>query len=310
MVQLKETIVNKSSLVNKEHLFSKDELYISSFKYCEDIARAHYENFPVASLLLPKEKRKYVYSIYAFARAADDFADEEGILGGAPKRLALLDEWNEKLRDCYKGKAYDPIFIALGKTVRDNYIPVETLEALLNAFRQDVVKSRYQTFDEVLAYCRNSANPVGRLILMIFGVKDPEFFEYSDHICTALQLTNFWQDVSVDLVKNRVYIPEEDIKKFGYSYKELEMKQDNSNFRELIKFETERTWKIFEKGKKLIELTAANNKTKKLSKELKLTWLGGTTILKKIHGINYNVLVQRPKISGFDKLKIFLSSRF
>ncbi|MBL8015793.1 MAG: squalene/phytoene synthase family protein, partial [Ignavibacteria bacterium] len=128
----------------------RDTLIDSSFKYCEQIAKGHYENFPVASLLLPKEKRKYVYAIYAFARAADDFADEEGIEGGAAKRLALLDEWNGKLRDCYNGKAYDPIFIALTKTVEDNRIPIEPLENLLNAFRQDVVKQRYKKFDELL----------------------------------------------------------------------------------------------------------------------------------------------------------------
>ena len=289
----------------------RDTLIDSSFKYCEQIAKGHYENFPVASLLLPKEKRKYVYAIYAFARAADDFADEEGIEGGAAKRLALLDEWNGKLRDCYSGKAYDPIFIALAETVKDNSIPIEPLENLLNAFRQDVVKQRYEKFDELLEYCRNSANPVGRLVLMIFGCHDEEFFKYSDKICTALQLTNFWQDIEVDLRKERIYLPAEDITKFGYSYKELELKQENESFRSLVKFEVERTKKIFYEGRKLIEMTAAAGKElKKLSKELKLTWNGGTTILKKIEEINYNVLNQRPSISGFDKIKIFLGSRF
>jgi len=289
----------------------RDTLIDSSFKYCEQIAKGHYENFPVASLLLPKEKRKYVYAIYAFARAADDFADEEGIEGGAAKRLALLDEWNGKLRDCYSGKAYDPIFIALAETVKDNRIPIEPLENLLNAFRQDVVKQRYEKFDELLEYCRNSANPVGRLVLMIFGCHDEEFFKYSDKICTALQLTNFWQDIEVDLRKERIYLPAEDITKFGYSYKELELKQENESFRSLVKFEVERTKKIFDEGRKLIDMTAAAGKElKKLSKELKLTWNGGTTILKKIEEINYNVLNQRPSISGFDKIKIFLGSRF
>ncbi len=289
----------------------RDTLIDSSFKYCEQIAKGHYENFPVASLLLPKEKRKYVYAIYAFARAADDFADEEGIEGGAAKRLALLGEWNGKLRDCYSGKAYDPIFIALAETVKDNSIPIEPLENLLNAFRQDVVKQRYEKFDELLEYCRNSANPVGRLVLMIFGCHDEEFFKYSDKICTALQLTNFWQDIEVDLRKERIYLPAEDITKFGYSYKELELKQENESFRSLVKFEVERTKKIFDEGRKLIDMTAAAGKElKKLSKELKLTWNGGTTILKKIEEINYNVLNQRPSISGFDKIKIFLGSRF
>lgn len=288
----------------------RDTLKDSSFKYCEQIAKGHYENFPVASLLLPKEKRKYVYAIYAFARAADDFADEEGIEGGAAKRLALLDEWNGKLKDCYGSKAYDPIFIALAKTVEDNRIPIEPLENLLNAFRQDVMKQRYKRFDELLEYCKNSANPVGRLVLMIFGCHDEEFFKYSDKLCTALQLTNFWQDVEVDLRKQRIYLPEDDMIQFDYSYTELEMKQENENFRQLIKFEVERTKKIFDEGKKLIQLTAAADKElKKLSKELKLTWSSGTTILKKIEEINYNVLNQRPRISGFDKIKIFLGSR-
>lgn len=286
-----------------------DSLINSSFKYCEDIAKGHYENFPVASLLLPKEKRKYVYAIYAFARAADDFADEEGIEGGVPKRLALLDEWHGKLKECYTGKAYDPIFIALAKTVEDNKIPVKPLEDLLSAFRQDVTKSRYETIDEVLDYCSRSANPVGRLVLMIFGCHDVEFFKYSDKICTALQLTNFWQDVEVDLRKDRVYLPQQDMMRFGYSVKELEMKQFNEKFREMMEFEVNRTQKIFDEGKKLLEMTAKDVNTKKLSKELKLTWLGGTTILKKIREINNNVLNSRPKISGLDKLKIFLSSR-
>lgn len=286
-----------------------ESLINSSFKYCEEIAKGHYENFPVASYLLPKEKRKYVYAIYAFARVADDFADEDGIEGGVPKRLALLDEWNDKLKDCYNGKTYDPIFIALGKTVEDYKIPVKPLEDLLRAFRQDVTKQRYETFDEVLDYCTCSANPVGRLVLMIFGCHDEEFFKYSDKICTALQLTNFWQDVEVDLRKDRIYIPIEDLDGFGYTVKEFELKQYNAKFKELMRFEVERTEKLFNEGKKLLDLTANDENTRKLSKELKLTWLGGTTILKKIKEIDYNVLTSRPQITGFDKLKIFLRSR-
>src|SRR4030095_425634 len=160
----------------------QESLVNSSFKYCEEIAKKHYENFPVASLLLPKQKRKYVYAIYAFARAADDFADEPGIEGGKEKRLVLLDEWGAKLKDSYNGKMYDPIFIALNRTVNDCKLPVEPLENLPKAFKQDVVKSRYKTFDEVLDYCTNSANPVGSLVLMIFGSQDEEFFKYSDKI--------------------------------------------------------------------------------------------------------------------------------
>src|SRR4030095_393001 len=287
----------------------KESLVNSSFKYCEEIAKKHYENFPVASLLLPKEKRKYIFSVYAFARAADDFADEPGIEVGKEKMLTLLDEWGAKLNDCYNGKMYDPIFIALNRTVNDCMIPIETLENLLKAFKQDVVKTRYKSFDEVLDYCKNSANPVGRLVLMIFGAIDEVFFKYSDKICTALQLTNFWQDAARDMAIDRVYLPEEDMNRFGYSYNELYEKKYNESFKKLMEFEVERTQNIFEEGKKLIELTAEKKYLRKLSKELKLTWLGGTKILSKIKEIDYDVFSKRPKISSTDKLKIFMKSR-
>lgn len=289
---------------------SNESLINSSFKYCEEIAKSHYENFPVASLLLPKAKRRYVYAIYAFARAADDFADEPDIMGGPEKRLSLLNEWHEKLKDVYNGKSVDPIFIALRNTVEVNKIPIEPLENLLKAFKQDVVKNRYESFDEVLDYCRNSANPVGRLVLMIFGCHDEEFFKYSDNICTALQLTNFWQDIEVDLRKDRVYIPKEDMNRLGYSENELFMKQYNQKFKDLLSFEVNRTQQIFDEGYKLIELTASDDRTKKLSKELKLTWLGGTEILNKIKEIDYDVFNKRPSIRAADKIKIFIKSRF
>lgn len=284
----------------------QESLIKSSFKYCEEITKNHYENFPVASLLLPKEKRKYIYSIYAFARAADDFADEPGILSGSDKRLALIDEWNGKLKDCYNGKTYDPIFIALGKTIEDCNIPIEPLDNLLKAFRQDVWKSRYANFDELLGYCKNSANPVGRLVLMIFNIRDEELYQYSDKICTALQLTNFWQDIAVDLDKDRVYLPEDDLNKYGYSYELLFNKTLNSNFRELMKFEVGRTREIFIEGRELIK--AVNDS--KLKKELELTWHGGNAILDKIEKIEYNTLNVRPVVSRFEMLKLYLKTRF
>jgi squalene synthase HpnC len=283
----------------------KNSLINSSFKYCEEIARSHYENFPVASFFIPKEKRKYIYSIYAFARAADDFADEPGIRS-KEDRLNLLNEWNQKLIECYNGKTYDPIFIALNKTVTDNKIPIEPLENLLKAFRQDVVKSRYQNFNEVLDYCQNSANPIGRLMLMIFEAHDDEMIGLSDKICTALQLTNFWQDVSIDLEKDRVYIPAEDMIKFGYPIEELKGKVLNDNFKALLKNEIEKTQLLFDEGKELIAITKKDNKLKKLSKQLVLTWHGGTEILNKIKENDYDVFNKRPKLKFFDKLKLVL----
>ena len=268
----------------------QESLINSSFKYCEDLTKNHYENFPVASFLIPKDRRKYIYAIYAFARAADDFADEPGIEGGKEKRLALLDEWNGKLNDCYSGKAYDPIFIAL--------------ENLLNAFGQDVKKSRYENFDEVLDYCKNSANPVGRLVLLVFDIHGDELFEKSDKICTALQLANFWQDVKIDLQKDRIYIPKDDMANFGVSVDDLVNKNDSKTFRDLIKYQAERTEKLFEEGKELLKMLKKESVSKRLILELKLTWLGGMEILNKIRTIDYDVLHIRPKLNLIDKLKL------
>jgi phytoene synthase len=288
----------------------QESLIKSSFKYCKEIAKNHYENFPVASLLVPKDKRKYIFSIYAFARAADDFADEPSIEGGKEKRLVLLDEWNNKLRDCYKGKAYDPIFIALGRTVEECKIPIETLENLLKAFRQDVVKNRYADFDEVLNYCVNSANPIGRLVLMVFGKHNEEMFNYSDKICSALQLTNFWQDVTIDLKKDRIYIPQEDMKKFEYSEHDLMNLKYGKEYKELMIFLVNKTEQLFDEGKELMRLTAEDETLKRLTWELNLTWIGGKEILKKIKLIDYDVLHKRPKLNFFDKIKLLTKSKF
>lgn len=275
----------------------------SSFKYCEDIARSHYENFPVASFFIPKEKRKYIYSIYAFARAADDFADEPGIRS-KEDRLNLLNEWNQKLIDCFNDKIYDPIFIALNKTVRDCKIPIEPLENLLKAFKQDVLKSRYENFEEVLAYCINSANPIGRLMLMVFGYNDDNMNALSDKICTALQLTNFWQDIDTDLEKDRIYLPLNDLKKFGYSVDDLKNKIVNDKFKSLLQFEIERTERLFEEGKELIKVTKKYKDLKKLSQQLVLTYYGGMKILYKIKEINFDIFNKRPKLNLIDKLSL------
>jgi hydroxysqualene synthase len=271
----------------------------SSFKYCENIARGHYENFPVASRLIPEDKRKYVYSIYAFARQADDFADEEGI-GPDEQRLKFLDDWNVKLRNAYGGAPdnNEPVFIALAQTIKDCALPIEPLENLLKAFRQDVIRNRYDTFNEVLSYCENSANPVGRLVLTILEEKNESYFMYSDFLCTALQLTNFWQDVQIDSRKNRIYLPLEDLASFGYSIDDLINYRFNDNFKNLMEFEVERTEQLFESGKPLITLV-------KFSKELKLIFLGGMEILNKIRQNDYDIFRKRPVLNSLDKIKLF-----
>ena len=271
-----------------------------SYAFCEQLTRNHYENFPVGSVLVPKAKRKHIYSIYAFARTADDFADEGfGTETTTADRLRLLDDWERQFDECLNGNFQHPIFAALQNTIRELDLPTQLFKDLLSAFRQDVVKSRYNNFDEVLDYCRRSANPVGRLILLLFDHRDEKLFQLSDRICTGLQLANFWQDVSVDLEKDRVYLPLDEIEKFNYSEAELFGKICNDSYRELLKFQVERTQKIFDAGKPLLDLVSG-----KLRLELKLTWLGGTQILRMIEKNNYDTLSYRPALSKFDKVKL------
>ena len=176
------------------------------------MTRAHYENFPVASWLLPAGIRPFVGSIYAFARTADDFADEPGL--EPQERLAKLDDWRKRLDACLSAPE-GPIFEALAETIRQFDIPMPLLEALLDAFCQDVRQSRPATFEELIDYSKRSANPVGRLVLILFGYADDQLFEESDAICTALQLTNFWQDIAVDFTRGRIYLPQQEMAKHG-----------------------------------------------------------------------------------------------
>ncbi|HUL44081.1 MAG TPA: squalene synthase HpnC [Bacteroidota bacterium] len=267
------------------------------------MTNAHYENFPVASLFLPEEKRPYIQSIYAFSRSADDFADE---LDRPPEdRLADLQSWEDMLRACYEGEAEHPVFIALRETVRNLDIPIQPLLDLLSAFRRDVVQNRYETFDDLLSYCRCSANPVGRLVLMIFGSREDELFLLSDHICTALQLTNFWQDVTRDRDKNRLYLPLEDLKRFSVSEGDWKTSQVTENTRKLIRFEVERTRNLFYRGVDL-----PSRVLPELQLELRLVWFGGMTILKKIEHEKLNVFLQRPRLNTLDKIIVLYRGMF
>ncbi|MBI5019866.1 MAG: squalene synthase HpnC [Ignavibacteriales bacterium] len=260
-----------------------------SFDYCSVITGTHYENFPVASFFLPHEKRQYIQAIYAFSRVADDYADEGERT--SDERLALLENWERQLQQCYEGEASHPIFIALKDTVKRLDIPIEPLRDLLTAFKRDVVQNRYETFDDLLSYCKCSANPVGRLVLIIFNYRDEKLFELSDHICTALQLANFWQDVKIDKEKNRLYIPCEDMKRHNYALDKWNNRVIDDRFKELMKFEVERTREMFYLGAELPALV-----TRDLQLELKLIWFGGMAILKKIEKQKYDVWNKRPKL--------------
>ena len=272
-----------------------------AFEYCEKITREHYENFPVASRFIPASLRPYVTAIYAFARTADDFADE----GDLPvqERLSKLDAWEEKLDRCFDGEASDPIFIALAETVSRCGIPRKPLTDLLTAFRTDVTCSRFSTFHELLDYCTHSANPVGRLVLYIFSSATDRTMGFSDNICTALQLANFWQDVSIDWKKGRLYLPLEDLQRFGYTENDLAIGRYDERFRNLLKFQVDRTKRYFDSGKPLLTEAPGD-----LKFELRLTWFGGQTILTKIEQADYNVLKKRPVITSLDKARIFLKA--
>jgi phytoene synthase len=268
-----------------------------AFAYCWRIAREHYENFPVASFLLPRDRRPYLASIYAFARTADDFADE-GTLP-PPERLRRLDDWENKLAACYRGEADHPVFIALRSTVDATGVPQDLFIALLEAFRMDVVQHRYPTYDDLMNYCAKSANPVGRLVLHLFGAANDTTIPLSDYVCTALQLTNFWQDIAVDARKGRIYIPLEDFPRFGYTEEDLKSRNTDDRFRAVMRFQIERTRRLFNAGAALIGKTRG-----RLRRELAATLWGGRAILDAIERNGYDALGSRPTRSPADTLSM------
>ena len=288
--------------------------------YCERLARSHYENFSVASWFLPKRVRPHFYSVYAYCRISDDLGDE---VGDPQQALALLDEWEQELAACYASlqivipserdaslraerESRDPsspdgprhpVFVALRETIRACDIPQHEFADLLRAFRQDQTVHRYETFDDVLGYCRYSANPVGHLVLYVCGYRDAERQQLSDYTCTALQLANFWQDVSVDWQKGRIYLPLEDMRRFGVSEREIAERRPTPEFLKLMKFEVERAREWFERGLPLIARVVRD-----LAIDIELFSRGGQEILKAIERQGYDVLRQRPVISKPRKL--------
>lgn len=276
----------------------------ASFRYCEQLARGHYENFPVGSVLVPSNRRKHVYSIYAFARTADDFADEgyEADIS-VETRMARLDEWQKKLQDSYRGVADDPIFIALSETIRELRLPVALFEDLLSAFKQDVTKTRYRDFDEVLDYCSRSANPVGRLILLLFDYRDEKLHRMSDDVCTGLQLANFWQDVSIDIRKDRIYLPADEMAHYGVTEDDLRSGRFTERYASLMKYQVERTHEIFNRGRMLSKQVSG-----RLAIELRLTWLGGMRILERIEEQGFDTLRSKPMITSLDKIRLIVQS--
>jgi len=264
--------------------------------YCSRLARSHYENFSVASWFLPARLRQHFYNLYAYCRISDDLGDE---VGDPASSLHLLDEWQIELAACYAGKPRHPVFVALAETVRSFEIPQHEFSDLLTAFRQDQTITRYETFDDLLGYCLNSANPVGHLVLYLCGYRDGERQKFSDFTCTALQLANFWQDVSVDYAKGRIYLPLEDLRRFGVSEADLAANRNTPAFCEMMRFEVERARDWFKQGMPLI-----GRVDKELAIDLDLFSRGGLEILSAIEKQGFAVLGRRPAISKPRKLAL------
>jgi squalene synthase HpnC len=266
--------------------------------YCRQLAESHYENFHVATWFLPKALRPHFHSIYAYCRISDDLGDEVGDRSAA---LALLDLWGRELDACYEGRSRHPVFVALAETIRACSIPKEPFANLLTAFRQDQTVTRYATMQDVLGYCRYSANPVGRLVLYACGEVSEENFKLSDATCSALQLANFWQDVRVDYAKGRVYLPQDDMRRFGVSDETIAQGVATPDFRTLLRYEVDYARSLFEQGLPLI-----GRVNRDLALDLDLFSRGGLEILRAIERRDYDVLSARPAISKGSKLALAL----
>jgi hydroxysqualene synthase len=282
----------------------RSEALASAYATCQRDVRAHSENFPVASVLLPRRMRPHVGAVYAFARAADDFADEGS--RSAAERHALLDRWLTRVRSAFvsdaPGRTPAPgepantveIFLALGATIRALELPLMPFEDLLSAFRQDITTTRYASWSELLDYCRRSANPVGRLVLRIAGCSDPTLDVASDALCTALQLTNFWQDVRSDFERGRIYLPHELLAKYELNENDLRRDTMSADWKRAIAEALIKTQHFYREGRAICDGVSG------LQYHLRATWLGGRRILDKIANADFDVLARRPTLGMRD----------
>lgn len=268
--------------------------------YCRHLATSHYENFPVVSWLLPKELHQHFFNVYAFCRWADDLGDETG---STERALSLLAWWRAEVDDCYRGTARHPVFVALMPTIARFQIPREPFLDLISAFEQDQQVREYDTFEQLRDYCRRSADPVGRLVLLLCEASTPEHVAWSDSICTGLQLANFWQDVRRDLEIGRIYLPREDYERFGYRREDFDAQLTNESFLELMRFEVDRAREFLRAGLPLVEHLPG-----RLQVDIDLFAHGGLCILNHIERIGYRVWDTRPKVSKLDVVRLLLAS--
>ncbi len=292
-------------LAPKEYVHSAEALngnYTkdSAREYTRWLATHHYENFHVVSFLLPKRLRQDFYNVYAFCRWADDLGDE---IGDTAESLRLLAWWREELNAMYAGKTQHPVFVALEDTVHQYDLPIQLFSDLISAFEQDQTVARYADWNQLFAYCRCSANPVGRLVLRLCGYADDERDRMSDATCTALQLANFWQDVTVDFEKDRVYLPVDLLRRHGYVVEDLAARKFNAAFRAAMHDAVDEARKLFHQGLPLIKTV-----DRRLAFDLELFSRGGLCILDKIEQQDYNVLAARPVVSKVDRAGLLLQS--
>jgi len=271
-------------------------------RYCERLAKSHYENFLVAGLFCPKELRQHFYNVYSYCRISDDLADEIGDTG---KSLILLDWWEDELDLMYRGEPRHPVFVALEPTVKQFHIPPDPFRDLLTAFRHDQKVTRYRTMQEVLDYCRYSANPVGRLVLYLCGYDDAERLALSDKTCTALQLANFWQDVRRDLLKDRIYLPLDDMDRFGVTEEQLFSSEFTPGYAQLLQHEVMFTRKLFDEGLGLCALV-----DRRVRLDIEMFNRGGMEVLRLIERQNYDTLTHRPSVSKLRQASVLVSRLF
>jgi squalene synthase HpnC len=273
---------------------------VEAAAYTRWLATSHYENFHVVSFLMPRRLHQDLYNVYAYCRWADDLADE---IGDPVESLRLLAWWRGELDAMYSGRAAHPVFVALGPTVQTYGIPREPFADLIAAFIQDQTVTRYRNWDDLFGYCRNSANPVGRLVLYLCGYSDPERQGLSDATCTALQLANFWQDVTVDLHKDRVYIPLDVLARHGYTVDDLFARRFTPAFRGIMREIVDRTRELFLRGLPLPSMV-----DRRLALDIDLFSRGGLRVLEKIERQGYNVLAARPAISKAERVGLLLGA--
>jgi squalene synthase HpnC len=267
------------------------------------LAKEHYENFPVISFLLPKELKKHIAIIYWFSRTADDIADEGN--QDQTERLKRLDFFQDRLKSLLSKRFSNELEFCLANTIEQKKLSTNYFFNLLRAFRQDIKKKRYENFEDVLEYCKYSANPVGRLILELFDYRDEELNQLSDKICSALQLTNFLQDTSIDFQKGRIYLPMDEMRSYGVTDQMFELKEINDNLKQLIKHNLERTELLFKQGRKLLKYLSGGLKI-----EIAWTINGGESILRKIKYNDFDVLNNRPSLTKSDYVKVLFKGFF